>query len=206
MKTTTTYNQTAIDSIEFRSQKRINPHIEAIRKGDNKGIKAIYQEFFVQAKRKIVRLGGKPEDAEDIFQEALIIIFEKIQQNTLPMITSFRTYFLGICKYLWKSNSRQKYKREITGISQAYHPDDIDIAEKIVEKDKHKFFQRKMDLLSKDQQEVLNLYFDGFSMKQIAHKMGYGSAAYAKKKKAVVKKKLVGMIQLDPIYRELKQA
>ena len=51
--------------------------LEALLAGDNEGIREIYKLYLSRAANLITRNGGNADDAKDIFQEALIIIYEK---------------------------------------------------------------------------------------------------------------------------------
>jgi len=57
--------------------------------------------------------------------------------------------------------------------------------------------------LGGDCRKVLNLFFAGESMENIAQALGYASAGYAKKRKFQCKKQLIGLIREDRRYEEL---
>lgn len=52
-------------------------YIEALRQNNPQGIRKIYEQYAGQAIRWISNNNGTSADAQDIFQEALIILFEK---------------------------------------------------------------------------------------------------------------------------------
>jgi hypothetical protein len=51
--------------------------------------------------------GGKIDDAKDIFQDALVILIEKIYKDNLNIKKSIGGYLYVICENLWKYNQRE---------------------------------------------------------------------------------------------------
>ena len=83
--------------------------IEGLRLRSDYIIKYIYQELFPTIKYLVVKNSGNEEDAEDIFQDSLIVIFKKIRDNQLELSSSFRTYLYSVSRNLWlqKLNKRR---------------------------------------------------------------------------------------------------
>lgn len=52
-------------------------YIEALRNNDPRGIREIYQRYSAQALRWVTQRQGTPADAKDIFQEAVMALYEK---------------------------------------------------------------------------------------------------------------------------------
>ena len=52
-------------------------YIESLRNNDPRGIREIYQRYSAQALRWVVQNNGTPADAKDIFQEAVMALYEK---------------------------------------------------------------------------------------------------------------------------------
>lgn len=67
----------------------------------------LYEDAFPDVAFFIKKMGGTLEDTKDIFQDALIIYYEKTTQQEL-VIQHEALYILGICKHLWY----RKYRRE----------------------------------------------------------------------------------------------
>lgn len=178
-------------------------YIELLKTNVNKGFEKIYNDFFLGFKRFVISKGKNEQDAEDIFQDALLIIYKKIQENNLTLTSSLKGYLYGICKMLMMSNKQRRYSREISGLEFIEPTYEKDMIEEMTQQSKYSLFQNKMDHLPKDQQHVLQLFMEGYSSMQIAQIMGYKSEKYARKKKMISKNKLVALIQATPMYREL---
>ena len=51
---------------------------------------------------------GSEEDARDLFQEGLVVIFEKVSSGDLKLSSAFRTYFYAVCRNKWLMVLRRK--------------------------------------------------------------------------------------------------
>jgi DNA-directed RNA polymerase specialized sigma24 family protein len=70
----------------------------------------LYETAFPVVARFVAKHGGSFDDAQDIFQDALVIYHEK-QQNGLALRESEEAYIFGISKHLWirKFNCDRKW-------------------------------------------------------------------------------------------------
>lgn len=139
------------------------------------------------------------EDAQDIFTDATIIIFEKISNGKLTvekMSARLETFLYSIGKYLStdklrKEGRRQRILQLIAERSQeAYSPD--------LDQDMKEEFQMKwgmiadaIDKLPAKQQQLLHLfYYEKKSHDEIAEILGYANADSAKRAKHSCMQKL----------------
>lgn len=71
---------------------------------------ALYKSAFPAAARYVSKMGGTFDEAKDIFQDALVIYYEKAAAGTITLNGSEQAYLLGISKNLWlkkfKENNR----------------------------------------------------------------------------------------------------
>src|SRR5210317_1506630 len=88
--------------------------ITGLRKRDNRVLQYIYKNSFQPVKQLILNNAGSENDAEDIFQEALIIIFKKLKEEVKFELTSaFTTYVYSISRLLWLKHLRNIKRIEI---------------------------------------------------------------------------------------------
>ena len=88
-------------------------YIQGLIHEDRKVIEAIYQNFSGRISNYIMRKGGSSEDAKDIFQDALLIIMDKVQHSDFQLTSSFSTYFFGVNKYLWLNKAKGKSRKSV---------------------------------------------------------------------------------------------
>ncbi|WP_230471147.1 RNA polymerase sigma factor [Hymenobacter jejuensis] len=62
----------------------------------------LYQRTFPMVRRYVLRNGGTVHDAQDVFQDALVIFYEKAVGGTLVLTASASTYLVSVCRNLWR--------------------------------------------------------------------------------------------------------
>ncbi len=72
--------------------------IEGLRLRSDYMIMFIYKEYFPIIKFLVTENNGTSEDAEDIFQEALLVIFSKVTDEGFDLSCSFLTYLYSVSK------------------------------------------------------------------------------------------------------------
>lgn len=61
----------------------------------------LYQKAFPAVARYVAKMGGSFHQAKDIFQDALVIYYEKQLTIGIVINSSEKAYLLGIAKHLW---------------------------------------------------------------------------------------------------------
>lgn len=159
----------------MRSNENI---LKLIRDSQSERAFAILYSGFPKVKKLILSKGGKKEDAEDVFQEALVIFYRKSIHKDFKLTASADTYLYSICRFLWKDIQRkQKRSNDFNNIT-LIQDDDL---EEIIEKEKKlQAIEEVLDKISKKCQEIFeSFYFKKLSMKDIAVRMRYSSERVA---------------------------
>jgi len=68
----------------------------------------LYRQGFPLVRRYIGRRGGSVQDAQDVFQDALVVLYEQAVGGTLVLTASASTYLLGISRNLWHQELRRR--------------------------------------------------------------------------------------------------
>lgn len=178
--------------------------IAAIQQGDKATIESLWKELFPAVMRWVVTCGGHEEDAKDVFQDALLIIYDKSKDPGFRLTSKFSTYFLGICRNLVGNLFQKKYKRDVTISEELKYIEDEPVD--YVERDKKKLFDQARAQLGADCRQLLDLFFQGVSMLEIAQTLGFASDGYAKRRKHQCKERLVDLVKLQPGFNELYNA
>ncbi len=178
--------------------------LEGIIAGEEAVIKAFYKKNQPYIRRYILQNSGNEEDVEDVFQDALVFIYQKLKTDSLELHCSLRTYFYAVCKNIWRNRLRKNKKLVITEEIHLTSEDmSISVIEEITHKERQHLYRKYFMRLNDSCKEVLTLVFDGKSMKEIGKLTGY-SEGYTRKKKFECKRSLIEMIEKDPLYQELK--
>lgn len=181
--------------------------IEGLRSKDKTVIKYVYRHFFRQVRSMVTTNSGTSVDAEDIFQDTMLILFKKTADGQLILSSSFGTYLYAVSRHLWlqrlKKMGRMSEYKELAGHE---HPDEgPDFDRHAEEAEKARLFGKHFANLSDSDQKVLRLFIDRVPLAEIASIMGYKSYEYAKTRKYIIKEKLKSFIMNDPKYREIYQ-
>lgn len=172
--------------------------IEGLRKGDDKSVNYLYDTFFDTIKSYVLKNTGTEDDAYDVFQDAMMVIFKKIQQNHLDESTDVRAYIFGVSKNLWYEHLRKNKRKvdlEIDVVDDFDHSSLLDTPlEQIV--------QRSFLKLKPECREVLNMIIKGANYPEIAQAMNFKSEEYARRKKYLCKEALINIVKADPEYAD----
>ncbi len=167
-------------------------------------IRYIYRTCYQDVRKLVLTNGGNEHDSEDLFQEGLIKVYQKINGQGLELKCKFGTYLYSVCRFLWlqELEKRNKSVREDLALEDII--DDRAANERISENAKLKLYELHFKQLSKECQKVLNMYFRDASMEEICVAMDYKSVQTAKDKKYRCKKSLIDKITANPEYKRLQ--
>lgn len=174
--------------------------------GDSKGILEIYQLVYPSIMKYIRNNSGNQEDAEDIFQRALLHVTTKSKVKNYQPMENFEWYLYGICKNLWlkELNYRKKWTSKVEIQEVTDESSTKLMALEILEHDRREVYLRNFNLLSDNCKKVLSLFLKKRKQKEIAEELGYNSEAVVRQRVFKCKSKLTKFIQKDASYTKLK--
>jgi RNA polymerase sigma factor (sigma-70 family) len=148
----------------------------------NPAMKSLYA-YLPVVKKFVMQNNGTRQEAEDIFQEGLVIFCNKLNNPAFLLTCSINTYIYSVCKLLWLDELKKNKKLKNDLI-----PSNEDIEEDTqhdIEDDKPaKQAQEAVMKLGQKCKDLLELfYFKQLSMKDIAQKLGFASEKVAKNQK-----------------------
>ena len=171
--------------IDFKTDEDI---LNALRDNRSAAFNHIYSNIYPVISAYIKRNSGSEEKAKDVFQEAMIIFYEKVMNEDFKLTASIQTYLFAVCKNLWLKDLRDN-RKEIPVDLQGQK--DFDGA-----REEDPFFQSdRISTLTKSVQEYLiklgnpcrkiliYYYYFKYSMETISEKLGYASSDSVKSQK-----------------------
>ncbi|MBW1295743.1 RNA polymerase sigma factor [Aquimarina litoralis] len=186
--------------METTNEKEI---IKGIIDGDETILKSFYQYNLPLVKNYILKQGGSTQDTEDIFQDALVLLYLKLRSDNTIIKTTVNGFFYGICKNLWFNHARKERKWGMAEILDDQYQDDTPtISEELFQKDRQNLFNTYFVTLKDTTKQLWQYFFEEKSSKEIAFTMGY-SETYVRKKKYDTKKRMIQKISKDPVFKEL---
>ena len=180
--------------------------IAGLRKRDNRVLQYIYKNSFTPVKQLILHNAGSDNDAEDVFQEALIIIFKKLRDEPgFKLESAFTTYIYSIARLIWLKHLRMVKKIEIDPLNRDLE-ERIEFEEPLPVEDKDlrmAIYQRNLLKIPEDCQKILQLTAQDLSSSEIAQQLGFRSEGYVRKRRHFCKEYLVNKIKDDPDYQAM---
>ena len=162
---------------------------ERIQKGDEKALEFIYKKYYRMMTKLVITNSGTEEEARDVYQDALVVFWQKARSGNLVLTSKMSTYIYSICQNLWRKELDRK-KRLSNEEKDTAESLDLDSPER------EKIIAKCLDQLGETCRKVLMYYyFDEMSMQEIADKLGFVNTDTAKTKKYKCKQKLDELVK-----------
>lgn len=187
------------------SQMDGNFYLNALVKGDSKIISSIYKTNFLGVKRFVLQNKGNIEDAQDIFQKALLQIAVRHKKEKITISNNFDAYIFTICKNLWR-RELNSYKKRVTNTDKVEQVnEDTDNACAIVEQKRHELFLEKLNEISDNCKKILTMFFAKTTYAEIVAATEYNSESVVRQRVFKCKKRLTDLIKEDQRYNSLRE-
>jgi RNA polymerase sigma factor (sigma-70 family) len=86
--------------------------LRRLANNEKAAIEAIYKDNYRLIQQLVVHNNGTEDDARDIFQEALIVLYQKARSGSFELNCQVKTYLYSICRRLWLKRLQQNRKFE----------------------------------------------------------------------------------------------
>ena len=178
--------------------------IDGILQNNKNVLSFLYAYNFDSLNIKIISEGGSRDDTEDIFHDALLILFLKIKNKELKLTCSIHTYLQAIARNLWKrivvSNAIRFSK--IENIFNEIMDEPYD--EEYVQIERRKLYLRHLSDMPADCKRLIKMILEGLNLQEITRLIPYNSLEFTKTKRSRCKAMLYKKIISDPSYKNLK--
>lgn len=161
--------------------------ISSLATGDSKTINYIYKTWYPSVEKMVFKMNGSTDDAYDVFQDSVTILYEKAKSNNLSISCKLSTYLIAISKNVWLNKLAKRKKTSFTVLHE-HHEDEVS-----VEHDINRFFEfeRNVEKLQTCFQQIGEpcnellkaFYIHNKSMQEISDEFGYTNAENAKNQK-----------------------
>ena len=133
----------------------------------------------------VLNNNGSFDDARDLFQEAMITLYEKVQSDSFVLSCQIKTYLFSICKNLWLKRLQQmgKYSAPLSTEEESIAVEaDLEAFQK---KDAaFTIMNRALNSLGEPCKSLLEGYYlNKKGMQELAEDFGYTNADNAKNQK-----------------------
>ena len=159
--------------------------LSGMANNDPKAIEQIYKNNFPIIQSLVLGNSGTYDDARDIFQEAMIVLYENAKTESFVLTCQIKTYVYSICKRLWLK--RLQYNNRFTTQVESLE-ETVPVEEDIENQERRNadfvIMERALGSLGEPCKGLLEAYYlQKKSMQAIADSFGYTNAENAKTQK-----------------------
>ena len=148
-------------------------------------LKRLYLAYFPMVLQLIINNNGSEDDAKDIYQEAIIVLYNKVKNGNFELSSKLKTYIYSICRRLWLKRLSQmnRFSGDIKDFQEYMVVDDE--TEKNNERDiQFNKMGSALKLLGEPCKTIIeDFYINNRSMQEICDSFGYTNADNAKTQK-----------------------
>ena len=159
--------------------------LQGLARSDKKAIENIYRENYNMVQSLIINNSGSADDAKDIFQEAMIVLYEKVRSGTFELNCLIKTYVYSVSRRLWLKRLQQmnRYTPAVENLQDTV-PVEEDVEENERINSEFQAMERAISSLGEPCKSLLEAYYlEKKSMQEIASFFGYTNAENAKNQK-----------------------
>jgi RNA polymerase sigma factor (sigma-70 family) len=143
---------------------------------NNNAFGELYKNHFGMINRFVLNNSGTTTDAEDLFQDTMLVLIEKLKVENFAISASLKTYIMAIAKHLWFNKIRMSFREtELTDIHNNQFYEDIDnsIEQEKTYRDKLQGYIHKITEHCKGL--IHDMFFKEKAIEQIQQEYGYST-------------------------------
>ena len=159
--------------------------LKGLAGSDKECIETIYRINYTMIQTFVLHNNGSVDDARDIFQEAMVVLYEKSRDTTFSLNCQLKTYVYSICRRLWLKRLQQlsKFSTQVESLEET-----VFVEEEIEEHEKVNndfiLMENSMNKMGEPCKSLLDAYYlQKKNMQEIALEFGYTNADNAKTQK-----------------------
>lgn len=145
----------------------------------------LYTAYFPMVLQLVLKNNGNEDDAKDVFQESIIVLYNKVKSGDFELNSKLQTFLYSVCRRLWlkRLNSQSRIVRNVQDFSEIISVEDD--LERHEEKDRQfELMESALKNLGEPCKTIIeDFYIQNKSMQEICDKFGYTNSDNAKTQK-----------------------
>ena len=159
--------------------------LKGLAGSDKECIETIYRVNYTMIQTFVLNNNGSVDEARDIFQEAMVVLYEKSGDSTFSLNCQLKTYVYSICRRLWLKRLQQlsKFSIQVESLEETvFVEEEIEVHEKV--NNDFILMENSMNKMGEPCKSLLDAYYlQKKNMQEIANEFGYTNADNAKTQK-----------------------
>jgi RNA polymerase sigma factor (sigma-70 family) len=159
--------------------------LEEIAAEDKNAIEQLYKQHYNMVQTMVIANAGSKDDAADLFQETVIVLFEKVKAGNFELTCLLKTFIYSVARRLWlkKLQQQQRYTSQPDGLEEIVPVED-EIENHLKIQNDFVIMESAMNKIGEPCKSLLQAYYlQKKHMNVIAQEFGYTNADNAKTQK-----------------------
>lgn len=170
--------------------------LDMLRRGDEEALVMLYRSNRKPVTSFVLRNNGTQDDAEDMLQEALVVLWERVRSGRFEYAAKLDTFVFATVKNIWMRRLNRKRREVADPVTADEASDDTASAlDEMIAGEESRIVREALDRLGEPCRKLLLLfYWEELPMLEIAAQLGFANAETAKSKKYQCKKALQALL------------
>ena len=148
--------------------------LDQLKDEQNTSFELLYRLYYPTIAAHVTRNSGNTADAEDIFQETIIVLLQQVRRADFVLTSSLKTYLVAIARSLWLNRLRAAKNAPLYGLDTYAGPGENAGFDQEPEPDQTEKLTQWLTKITRHCQQLLNaIFFQHQSMSSLMQKMGW---------------------------------
>jgi RNA polymerase sigma factor (sigma-70 family) len=180
------------------SEKYSNQEIiEGIKNSRSAIFKFIYEQFYPMIYQYVLTNNGNHEEARDLFQDGIIVLYEKSLKSDFKLTSSIGTFLYAVCQKMWLNKLNRQKKRESLQEKVPEQAEDKDFLNEETTEKQYLLGQLFKKIGESCRKILMKKYYEKRKDKEIAEELNLSGSDYVKTQRYRCLK------QLKKLYKEM---
>ena len=170
--------------------------LEGIKHSNSPILQYIYEQYYPMVYKMVIQNKGNSQEARDIFQDGMIVLYEKSLQTDFVLSSALSTYLFAICRNLWLNKLNRQKKHESLQDQSIDRPDDASMMNDDNSTERQALLKRLLQKIGDSCRKILmKKYYEQRKDKEIADELGLSGADYVKTQRYRCLKQLKALME-----------
>ena len=168
----------------MKSENNEKSLLQGLARNDKRAIETIYKENYNMIQAFVINNSGSADDAKDIFQEAIIVLYEKVLTGTFELNCQIKTFLYSVSRRIWLKRLMHQSRFTLSDGNEQVVAVDEEMESHERRNEEFNMMEKAMGGLGEPCKSLLEaFYMQKRSMTDIAAGFGYTNAENAKNQK-----------------------
>lgn len=158
--------------------------LQGLARNDRKAVETIYKENYNMVQALVINNSGSSEDARDIFQETMSVLYEKAKSGTFELNCQIKTFVYSVSRRLWLKRLMHQNRFQISETEAELVMVEEEVDDHEQRNSEFNMMEKAMGGLGEPCRSLLEaFYLQKRTMQEISSSFGYTNAENAKTQK-----------------------